>query len=288
MDIFENITKAINDFLISVITGNLSTMFNDVNEKVQTIGTEVGKTPSEWNIDIFNMIRSLSDNVILPIAGLIITYVLCYEIISMVMDKNNMHDVDTFMFFKYFLKSGVAIWIVSNAFTIIMAVFDLAQNIVTQSALIIGSEASIDISSVLNIWESNLSELGTGELFLLVIETSLISICMKVLSICITVIVFGRMIEIYLYCSVGAIPFATMTNREWGQIGNNYLRGIIALAFQGFFIMVCIAIYSALVNSFAVTEDVHKSIFSIASYTFVLCFALFKTGSISKSVFNAH
>lgn len=169
-----------------------------------------------------------------------------------------------------------------------MAVFDVGQHIVSNSAGVIGSDTNIDISSALADIRTTLEAMGTGELFLLVLETSLVSLCMKILSVCITVVIFGRMIEIYLYSSVGAIPFATMANREWGQMGSNYLRGLVALGFQGFFIMVCVGIYAALVNGFTVTTDIHSTIFSIAAYTVVLCFTLFKTGSISKSIFNAH
>lgn len=263
-------------------------MFNDVNQKVGTIATEVGKTPQQWNSSVFSIIQNLSDSVIVPIAGLIITFVLCYELISMIIDKNNMHDVDTFMFFKYFFKACVAVLIVSNTFNLIMAVFDVGQHIVSNSAGVIAGNTNINISSALTNLRPTLEAMGTGELFLLMLETALVSLCMKILSVCITVVIFGRMIEIYLYSSVGAIPFATMANREWGQVGSNYLRGLVALAFQGFFIMVCVGIYAALVNSFTATSDIHSTIFSIAAYTVVLCFTLFKTGSISKSIFNAH
>ena len=286
--IFDKITQAINDFLISLIEGSLSTMFNDVNQKVGTIATEVGKTPQQWNSSVFTIIENLSNSVIVPIAGLIITFVLCYELISMIIDKNNMHDVDTFMFFKYFFKACVAVLIVSNTFNLIMAVFDVGQHIVSNSAGVIAGNTNINISSALTNLRPTLEAMGTGELFLLMLETALVSLCMKILSVCITVVIFGRMIEIYLYSSVGAIPFATMANREWGQVGSNYLRGLVALAFQGFFIMVCVGIYAALVNSFTATSDIHSTIFSIAAYTVVLCFTLFKTGSISKSIFNAH
>lgn len=286
--IFDKITQAINDFLISLIEGSLSTMFNDVNQKVGTIATEVGKTPQQWNSSVFSIIENLSNSVIVPIAGLIITFVLCYELISMIIDKNNMHDVDTFMFFKYFFKACVAVLIVSNTFNLIMAVFDVGQLIVSNSAGVIAGNTNINISSALTNLRPTLEAMGTGELFLLMLETALVSLCMKILSVCITVVIFGRMIEIYLYSSVGAIPFATMANREWGQVGSNYLRGLVALAFQGFFIMVCVGIYAALVNSFMATSDIHSTIFSIAAYTVVLCFTLFKTGSISKSIFNAH
>ena len=286
--IFDKITQAINDFLISLIEGSLSTMFNDVNQKVGTIATEVGKTPQQWNSSVFSIFENLSNSVIVPIAGLIITFVLCYELISMIIDKNNMHDVDTFMFFKYFFKACVAVLIVSNTFNLIMAVFDVGQHIVSNSAGVIAGNTNINISSALTNLRPTLEAMGTGELFLLMLETALVSLCMKILSVCITVVIFGRMIEIYLYSSVGAIPFATMANREWGQVGSNYLRGLVALAFQGFFIMVCVGIYAALVNSFTATSDIHSTIFSIAAYTVVLCFTLFKTGSISKSIFNAH
>ena len=286
--IFDKITQAINDFLISLIEGSLSTMFNDVNQKVGTIATEVGKTPQQWNSSVFSIIENLSNSVIVPIAGLIITFVLCYELISMIIDKNNMHDVDTFMFFKYFFMACVAVLIVSNTFNLIMAVFDVGQHIVSNSAGVIAGNTNINISSALTNLRPTLEAMGTGELFLLMLETALVSLCMKILSVCITVVIFGRMIEIYLYSSVGAIPFATMANREWGQVGSNYLRGLVALAFQGFFIMVCVGIYAALVNSFTATSDIHSTIFSIAAYTVVLCFTLFKTGSISKSIFNAH
>ena len=286
--IFEKITQAINEFLISLIEGSLGTMFNDVNDKVGTIASEVGQTPQQWNSSIFSLIQNLSETVIIPISGLIITFILCYELISMIIDKNNMHDIDTFMFFKYFFKAGVAVLVVSNTFNIIMAVFDVGQHIVSNSAGVIGSNTNIDISSALADIRTTLEAMGTGELFLIVLETSLVSLCMKILSVCITVVIFGRMIEIYLYSSVGAIPFATMANREWGQMGSNYLRGLVALGFQGFFIMVCVGIYVALVNGFTVTTDIHSTIFSIAAYTVVLCFTLFKTGSISKSIFNAH
>ncbi len=286
--ILDAINEWIKEILIGAINGNLSTMFGDVNEKVGTIAAEVGQTPQGWNANIFSMIQTLSENVIVPIAGLVITYVLCYELISMVTEKNNMHDVDTSMFFKWVFKAFVAVYLVTHTFDITMAVFDMAQHVVSGAAGVIGANTNIDISSALADIRTTLEAMGMGELFLLVLETSLVSLCMKILSVCITVVIFGRMIEIYLYCSVGAIPFATMTNREWGQMGNNYLRGLVALGFQGFFIMVCVGIYAALVNGFVVTNNLHTTIFTIAAYTVVLCFSLFKTGNLSKSIFNAH
>lgn len=286
--IFDRITEFIKEFLISLITGSLNTMFDDVNTKVGTIAADVGQTPQAWNSSVFNLLQNLSETVIVPIAGLIITFILCYELISMIVEKNNLHDVDTWMFFKYIFKACVAVYIVTHTFDITMAVFDLGQYIVSNSAGVISGNTNIDISSALTDIETTLEAMGIGELFLLVLETALVSLCMKVLSVCITVVIFGRMIEIYMYCSVGAIPFATMANREWGQIGNNYLRGLVALALQGFFIMVCVGIYAVLVNGFTVTDNLHTTIFTVAAYTVVLCITLFKTSSISKSILNAH
>ena len=233
-------------------------MFTDVNTKVETIATEVGKTPQNWNSGIFSMIKNLSDNVIVPIAGMIITFVLCYELISMIMEKNNMHDTDTFMFFKYIFKMWVAVYLVTHTF------------------------------ALKTLLETQIEDMGIGELLGLGLETMLVSLCLKIISVLITVILYGRMIEIYLYVSVAPIPFSTFTNREWGSIGNNYVKALLALGFQGFFMMVCVAIYAVLVNAITVADNLHTAIWSVAAYTVILCFSLFKTSSLAKSIFNAH
>jgi hypothetical protein len=287
-DLFEKIEEAIRDLLTNFVSSNLTTMFTDVNTKTGTIAAEVGQTPQSWNGSIFSMIRNLSDSVIVPIAGLIITFVLCYELITMITERNNMHDIDTWMFFKWVFKSFVAVYLVTNTFDIVMAVFDVGQHLVNAAAGVIGSNTSIDISTTIATMETEMATMELGELLQLALETMLVSLCMKVISILVTVVLYGRMIEIYLYTSVAPVPFATMTNREWGQIGNNYARGLLALGFQGFFIMVIVGIYCVLVNSMTVADDIHSALFSIAAYTVILCFALFKTGGVSKSIFNAH
>ncbi|MCQ5089472.1 VirB6/TrbL-like conjugal transfer protein, CD1112 family [Ruthenibacterium lactatiformans] len=286
--ILDAINEWIKELLIGAINGNLSTMFGDVNDKVGTIAAEVGKTPQAWNANIFSMIKMLSENVIVPIAGIVITYVLCYELISMVIDKNNMHDFDTFMFFKWFFKAWVAVFLVTHTFDITMAVFDVAQHVVARSAGVIGGSTSIDVASALSSLQAGLDSMEIPELLLLTMETTLVSFGMKIMSVIITVVIYGRMIQIYLYCSVSPIPFATLTNREWGQIGNNFLRGLIALGFQGFLIMVCVGIYAVLVSSLVVASNLSTAIFSIAAYTVLLCFMLLKSDSIAKSLFAAH
>lgn len=282
------IWDAIKDLLKEIINSNLENMFTDVNNNVSTIAAQVGTTPQGWNSSIFNMIRNLSDTVVLPIAGLILTFVLCYELITMVTEKNNMHDVDTFMFFKYIFKCGIAVYLVSHTFDITMAIFDVAQTIVNSASGAISHDTHIDISSALTNLGATMDGMGIGDLILLVLETALVSMAMNIVGIIITVILYGRMIEIYITTSVAPIPFATMTNREWGSIGNNYLKSLFALGFQGFFMMVCVGIYAVLIRSFTISDDLHTTLFTIAAYTVILCFSLFKTSTLSKSIFQAH
>lgn len=271
-----------------MITSNLDTMFTDVNQKTGEIATQVGQTPQGWNGSIFSMIRNLSDSVIMPIAGIIITLVLCYELISMLTERNNMHDIDTWMFFKYFVKMWIAVYLVSNTFTITMAVFDVGQHVVNSAAGVITGSTAIDISSALTDLSTTLESMEIGELVVLALETLIAGFCMRILSVLITVIMYGRMIEIYLYTSVAPIPFATMSNREWGQIGTNYFRGLFALAFQAFLMMVCVAIYAVLVAGIQYSDNLSSSLFGVMAYTVILCYSLFKTASLSKSIFNAH
>ena len=286
--IFEAIEEWMRNLLTGMVSSNLTTMYTDVNEKNGQIAAQVGQTPQGWNGSIYSMIQNLSESVIVPIAGMIITFVLCYELISMLTEKNNMHDIDTWMFFKYFFKMWVAVWIVSHTFTITMAVFDVGQSVVSRAAGVISSDTAINIDTMISTMETAMESMEICELVILALETMLVSLCMKIISVFITVILYGRMIEIYLYSSVGAIPFATMSNREWGQIGNNYLRGLFALAFQGFFMMVCVGIYAVLVANIQMSDNIHSALFGVMAYTVILCFSLMKTGNFARSIFNAH
>jgi hypothetical protein len=290
--VLDSLFEAIEEWFRTLLTGfvdtNLTTMFSDVNEKTAEIAEQVGKTPQGWNSSIFSMIEGLSQNVIVPIAGIIITMVLCYELISMMTERNSLNDVDTWMFFKYFFKMWVAVYLVSNTFTIVMAVFDVGQSVVNSAASYISGSTAIDVTTMLDAVDTAMETMEIPELAMLALETALVSLCMKILSILIMVILYGRMIEIYLYSSVAPIPFATMSNREWGQMGTNYFRGLLALGFQGFFMMVCVGIYAGLVATMNVTDHIHMAIFEIAAYTVLLCFSLMKTSSLARSVFNSH
>lgn len=286
--IIERITEAIKDILIGFIHSGMETMFVEVNEKVGTIAGQVGQTPQGWNGSIFSLIQNLSQTVMIPIAGMIITFVLCYELITMVTQKNNFHEFETFNLFIWVFKAYIAIYLVTNTFNITMAVFDVGQHLVSSAAGVISNSTAIDVTQAMGDMLNTLEDMEVGELFLVTLETMLLVLTMKIMSVIITVILYGRMIEIYLTCSVAPIPFATMTNKEWGNIGNNYLKGLFALAFQGFFMMVCVGIYAVLVQTLTISDNIHGAMFSVAAYTVVLAFSLFKTGSLSKSIFNAH
>lgn len=286
--IIERITEAIKDILIGFIHSGMETMFVEVNDKVGTIAGQVGQTPQGWNSSIFSLIQNLSQTVMIPIAGMIITFVLCYELITMVTQKNNFHEFETFNLFIWVFKAYIAIYLVTNTFNITMAVFDVGQHVVSSAAGVISNNTAIDVTQAMGDMLNTLEDMEVGELFLVTLETMLLVLTMKIMSVIITVILYGRMIEIYLTCSVAPIPFATMTNKEWGNIGNNYMKGLFALAFQGFFMMVCVGIYAVLVQTLTISDNIHGAMFSVAAYTVVLAFSLFKTGSLSKSIFNAH
>ena len=286
------IKQAIVDWLREILVGgiisNLSGLYDSTNTRVAEIAGQVGTTPAAWNSSIYNMIRSLSDNVILPIAGVVLAFVMTLELIQLIVDRNNMHDVDTWMFFKWIFKTACAVLIVTNTWNIVMGVFDLAQSVVNSAAGVTITQASLDISSIVTDLESRLMDMDLGPLFGLWFQTLFVGVCMWALSICIFIVVYGRMVEIYLVTSVAPVPMATMMNREWGQTGQNYLRGLLALGFQAFMILVCVAIYAALIGNIAVSDDISYAIWTCMGYTVLLCFTLFKTGSLAKSVFHAH
>ena len=274
------------EIFIQGILGNFTGMFDEINTKVGSIASQVGQTPQGWNAGVFNLIRTLSETAVIPIAGLILTFVLCYELIQLIIEKNNMADFDTFNIFKWIFKTFVATYILTNTFNIVMGIFELAQQVVNSSAGIIGSSLNIDLA--MTELEAQLRTMGFGELVGLFLESSILSLAMKAISLCIFIIIYGRMIEIYLTISVAPIPLSTMVNREWSSMGHNYLKGLFALAFQGFLIMVCVAIYAVLLRGITSADNIHAAIWGCAGYTVLLCFTLFKTGSLSKSLFSAH
>ena len=274
--------------LIDGITSNLTGLFDTVNGKVGEIAADVGATPQDWNSGVFNMLRSLSETVIVPIAGAILALIMCYELIQLIAERNNMHDMDSWMLFRWVFKSAAAVLLVANTWNIVMGVFDLTQSVVNQSAGVIIGNTSIDITSIVTDLDTRLADMGIGGLLGLWFQSLFVGLTMNILSICIMLVVYGRMIEIYLVTSLGPIPLATIGNSEWRGMGQGYLKSLFALGFQAFLIMVVTGIYAVLVQSIALSADVSGAIWGCMGYTVLLCFCLFKTGSIAKAVFAAH
>ena len=274
--------------LIDGITSNLTGLFDTVNGKVGEIAADVGAAPQDWNSGVFNMLRSLSETVIVPIAGAILALIMCYELIQLIAERNSMHDMDSWMLFRWVFKSAAAIILVSNTWNIVMGVFDLTQSVVNQSAGVIIGNTSIDITAVVTDLENRLSDMDIGGLLGLWFQSLFVGLTMNILSICIMLVVYGRLIEIYLVTSLGPIPLATIGNSEWRGMGQGYLKSLFALGFQAFLIMVVTGIYAVLIQNIALDGDVSGAIWGCMGYTVLLCFCLFKTGSIAKAVFAAH
>ncbi|HEO5788745.1 TPA: hypothetical protein VA615_002100 [Streptococcus agalactiae] len=285
-DLFGKIEEFFKDIMIDIIKDNLSAMLVDINDKVSTVAGEVGKTPSSWNSEVFTFIKSINTNVVLPIAAIILTAILCIELIQVVMRKNSMQDTDTFEFFKYIIKMWIAVWLVSHAFDFSMAVFDVAQSMISKAAGVVGTSANITPGN----FDAMVDALKTKELGTLIgiaLETGLVKFSLTILSILITVILYGRMIEIYIYCSIAAIPFSTMGNKEWGSIGTNYIKSLFALGLQGLFILIFFGIYAVLVKTVNFT-DIHTSILQVLAYGLILGVMMMKSGSIAKAILNSH
>ena len=285
--ILQQITDWLKEMLVSAIMGNLSGMFESVNNQVGEIATSVGMTPANFSPGVFAMVRNISESVIIPIAGLILTFIACYELIQMIIDHNNLANFETWTFFKWVFKTFVAVMLITNTFNITMAVFDVAQHVINASAGIIAGDTAID-ASALEAMEDTLMAMDIGPLLGLFLQSFIVQVTMSALAIIIFVIVYGRMIEIYLMVSLAPIPFSTFGNREQSNIGQNYLRSLFALGFQGFLIMICVGIYAVLVQSVAFSDDIIASIWGVMGYTVLLCFTLFKTDNLAKSVFSAH
>ena len=285
--ILQQITDWLKEMLVSAIMGNLSGMFESVNNQVGEIATSVGMTPANFSPGVFAMVRNISESVIIPIAGLILTFIACYELIQMIIDHNNLANFETWIFFKWVFKTFMAVTIITNCFNITMAVFDVAQQVISGAGGIISGSTAID-DAALQGMRQTIEAMDLGPLLGLYLQSFVVQTTMWVLGILIFVIVYGRMIEIYLMVSLAPIPFSTFGNREQSQVGQNYLRSLFAIGFQGFLILVCVGIYAVLIQSVAFSQDVIASLWGVVGYTVLLCFTLFKTGGLAKSVLNAH
>lgn len=285
--ILEQITDWLKSMIISGIMGNLSGMFDSVNQQVGQIAGDVGTTPANFSPAVFSMIRNISESVILPIAGMVLTFIACYELIQMLIEHNNLANFETWTFFKWVFKTFLAVTLISNTFNITMAVFDVAQQVISRSGGLISSSTSVS-DATLTAMQATLEGMDLGPLLGLYLQTFVVQVTMLALSAIIFVIVYGRMVEIYLMVSLAPIPFATFGNHEQSHTGQNYLRSLFALGFQGFLIMICVGIYAVLIQNLSFSDNIISSIWGVMGYTVLLAFTLFKTGSLAKSVFAAH
>ena len=285
--ILQSIEDWFRELLVSGIMSNLTNTFDTVNAQVGQIATEVGQTPANFSPAIYNMIRTLSENVVMPIAGLILTFIACYELIQLVIGHNNLANFETWIFWKWIFKTFVAVNLITNTMTITMAVFDVAQHVVSQAGGLISGSTAVDASTLATM-QSTLEAMDIGPLLSIYLQSLIVQFLMYILSALIFVIVYARMIEIYLMVSLAPIPFATFGNREQSMIGQNYLRSLFALGFQGFLIMVCVGIYAVLIQTVAFSSDIIGSLWGVMGYTILLAFTLFKTGAVAKSILHAH
>ena len=283
------ITEWLRGLLIDGIMGNLEGLFTNLNNRVGEIAVEVGTSPATWNAGVFSLIRQLSETVVLPIAGIVLTFVMCYELIQMLIDRNNLHDIDTWLFFKWIIKTFIAVTILSNTFNIVMAVFDVAQSVVAQSAGLVQGTTDITPNMLANM-QATIEGMELGPLLGLWMQSFVVHHTMTALNIFIFVVVYGRMIEIYMLTSLAPLPFATVVNRDLGHMGHNYFRSLLAIGFQGLLIIVCLAIYAVLIQGIAAAggTDIFETIWTAIGCTVLLCFTLLKTGSLAKAVFGAH
>lgn len=285
--ILEQITDWLKSMIISGIMGNLSGMFDSVNQQVGQIAGDVGTTPANFSPAVFSMIRNISESVILPIAGMVLTFIACYELIQMLIEHNNLANFETWTFFKWVFKTFLAVTLISNTFNITMAVFDVAQQVISRSGGLISGSTSVS-DATLTAMQATLEGMDLGPLLGLYLQTFVVQVTMLALSAIIFVIVYGRMVEIYLMVSLAPIPFATFGDHEQSHTGQNYLRSLFALGFQGFLIMICVGIYAVLIQNLSFSDNIISSIWGVMGYTVLLAFTLFKTGSLAKSVFAAH
>lgn len=285
--ILEQITDWLKSMIISGIMGNLSGMFDSVNQQVGQIAGDVGTTPANFSPAVFSMIRNISESVILPIAGMVLTFIACYELIQMLIEHNNLANFETWTFFKWVFKTFLAVTLISNTFNITMAVFDVAQQVISRSGGLISGSTSVS-DATLTAMQATLEGMDLGPLLGLYLQTFVVQVTMLALSAIIFVIVYGRMVEIYLMVSLAPIPFATFGNHEQSHTGQNYLRSLFVLGFQGFLIMICVGIYAVLIQNLSFSDNIISSIWGVMGYTVLLAFTLFKTGSLAKSVFAAH
>lgn len=297
-DFVDGILDSIKSFLLESSEGNLSTAMNILTDGLQTnrssngvmqqlLSTSPVNYTAGGSSSIWSTIQSITENAVVPIAGCILMIVLINDLIQMVISGNNFHEFDTSIFIRWILKCVIGIILISNVFYIASSIFSLGTWVTTKA---MGETSRMIFANNANIHISGSYSMGTC---FAVLVLSLFLLLIMVIAIAIIVVTLcSRMIEIFMYLGASPIPMATFMNQEWKQMGHNWLRGMIALAFQGFFIVVCIAIFSVLFTNVVVTlssgSDVLLQMVFLIGYALALIFTILRSGQISKSIFGAH
>ena len=285
--VFQQIEEWLKNMMVPAVMDKISTIFNSINSEVGNIASEVGTTPNDFSPGIFNMIRNISDTVIMPVAGIILTFIACYELIQLVISYNNLANFETWFIWKWIFKTAIAVELITHTFDFTMSVFDVAQHIIVNAGGVIQGDTSVS-ADALSQMLSKVEAMSIFGIFGLYLQINIVDILMWILSKLVFVIIYCRMIEIYMYVSLAPIPFATFGNKEQSMIGQNYMRSLFALGFQGFLIMICVGIYAMLVQGLAFSSDIIASIWGMVGYTLLLAFSIFKTGGIARSILQAH
>lgn len=285
--IIQQITDWLKEVLVSGTMNNLTNTFSSVNEQVGQIAAEVGKTPGSYMPSVFSLVRNLSESVIMPIAGILLTFIACCELIQMIISYNNLASFETWFIWKWIFKTFVAVELITHTFDITMAVFDVAQSVISRAGGIIQGSTAVDASAVASM-QTAIEAMDLGSLLAVFLQSFIVQFLMYLMAVIIFVIINGRMVEIYLTVSLAPIPFATFGNKEQSMMGQNYLRGLFALGFQGFLIMVCVGIYAVLIQSVSFSSDIIASLWKVMGFSVLLAFTLFKTGAVAKSILHAH
>lgn len=311
-DIFDSFIEAIEEFFTNVLAGASSSaidsalnLFKNGLNSDSIVGDALTTTPNAYEGgDIFLIIDNICDNIVAPIGGMILVIILLYELISVVIGGNNFREFDTSIFFKWIFKCLCGVILISHTSDIIIGVFSMGSGI-TKDALelaVTGDVITEEIATIAGDIQTMLTTQCEGEWGILVtfLLFSLIMWIAVVASLVIVMLVIiSRMIEAFMYISIAPIPMSTFMNKEWGTIGNNWLRNLLAIAFQGVFIVVAIALFQTM---FTVTLqgmlevdltdgasiDLYFNMILCIVWAIALCFTVFRSSSVSKSVFNAH
>lgn len=280
--------------LIESIMSQLEGMFDTTNEMIGDIAGLVGETPMDWNAGIFNMVVQIADNAILPVAGVILAGVLTYELVQILIERNNNTDFDIVVIYKWLFKAAICVTLLTSVFAIVGGIFEIAQAAILEAGVAIVAADPLSAGSLDDVRAvlENETLHSIGSLMAIAIQMFMLPFIFHLMRIVIWVVILGRFVEIYLAIAIAPIPFATFANREWASIGQNYVKTLAAYGLQGMLIMICVGIYAVLMGDFTAaladpTVGFMSAIWMALGYGVLLCFAILKVPGLAKSLLGA-